>query len=676
VTGLRGRAGWSAPTGKISIAGAALIMMAGLAIPAWTAITATAATTPVQGTDVSNLTTVTSWPDVKAAGMTFVGIEAAQGKTITNSQYDSQLTGATTAGLFVMPYVFGDPGKIDGTTQWSKGWAVIDGDPHDRYKRGGLMLPIVLDMESDPINFPDEPCYGLSQTAMRTWVKAFSTADVKQTGAAPIIYTNPSWWASCVGATTSFSADPLWIANYGVSKPAVPSGWNSYTFWQYSNSATVSGIDGPADLDELGPVVQVSKVGTQIGPVQMRTLTSLAGQADSFSWAGSPPGLAMSSTGQITGKPTTAGQYTVTVTPSAGAVPSTMALTWDVHGTITVHSPGNRSTIAGTPVGLRVTASDTDPAKYAPSFTASGLPRGLSISSAGVISGWPSKPGTYKVTVSASDKLFASGSTVFTWTVKAAADSGVTSAIRQWGGTGKCLDDAGSRTANGTAVDLQSCTGKANQKWTVVQDGTIRVQGKCLDVTGESKTNGAKLRLYTCNSGDGAQQWQAGADSELVNPQSGKCLYVPAAKAANGTRPELWTCASSTGAADEHWLRPAASVYSGDAGKCLAVSGSTVVLAGCANTGTQHWTESWDGTLRLGSRCLTETGATVRSGLSVGSCSGAAATKWQLRPAGPIATELASAASGLCVTAPSAASGVKLVLGVCATSQAATWHVE
>lgn len=661
-------------------------MMAGLAIPAGTAgtaaavtataVTATAATTPVQGTDVSNLTTVTSWPDVRGAGMAFVGIEAAQGKTITNSQYDSQVTGATAAGLFVMPYVFADPAKVDGATQFAKAWAVIDGIPGDPYTRGGLMLPIVLDMESDPINFPGEPCYGLSQTAMRTWIQGFITADVSQTGAAPIIYTNPSWWASCVGTANSFSADPLWIANYGVPRPAVPSGWNSYTFWQYSDSATVSGITGAADLDYLGPVTQVSQVGSQIGPVQIRTLTSLAGQADSFSWSGYPPGLAMSASGQITGKPAAAGQYTVTVTPSAGAVPPTMTFTWDVHGTITVHSPGNRTTTAGSPVWLRVTASDTDPAKYSPAFAASGLPPGLSISSAGVISGWPSKPGAYKVTVSASDGLDASGSHAFTWTVNAASGSGFTGTIRQWGGSGKCLDDSGSKTANGTAVDLWSCTGKPDQNWTVVQDGTIRVQGKCLDVTGESKANGARLQLYTCNAGDGAQQWQAGADSELVNPQSGKCLYVPSADAANGARPQLWTCATSTGAADEHWLRPAASVYSGDAGKCLAVSGSAVVLAGCANTSAQHWTQSWDGTLRVGGKCLTETAATVRSGLSVGSCSGAAATKWQLRPAGPIATELASAASGLCVTAPSSANGVKLVLGACAASQAATWHVE
>ena len=171
-------------------------------------------------------------------------------------------------------------------------------------------------------------------------------------------------------------------------------------------------------------------------------------------------------------------------------------------------------------------------------------------------------------------------------------------------------------------------------------------------MAGESKANGAKLQLWSCASGDGAQQWQAGTDGELVNPQSGKCLYVPAANAANGTRPVLWTCANVTTQSNEHWNRPAASVLSGEPGKCLATSGTAVGLAGCANVAAQHWTAGSDGTFRMSGQCLTETGTTAGSPLSTGSCNGATATKWTLVPAGPIATEIASAASGLCVIGP------------------------
>ena len=364
------------------------------------------------------------------------------------------------------------------------------------------------------------------------------------------------FWNSCTGNSTAFSGHPLWLASYGVSDPALPSGWNNLTFWQYTSNGTISGIKGGTDLDYLGPVLQVSQVGKAIAPVRLRTLNSLDDAAVSYTPGALPPGLHLSAAGQITGTPSAIGSYTATVTTSAGAVPATMTFTWDVHGTLTVNSPGNRTTSAGSAVSLRISVSDQD-AGSPVSLAASGLPAGLSMSAAGLITGWPSKPGTYKVTVSASDGLHATGSASFTWTVAAAA-GGVAGPVRQVGGSGRCLNDPQASTKNGTLVNLWGCDGRSNQNWTVAQDGTLRMLGKCLDVAGESKASGARLQLWSCASGDGAQQWQAGTDGELVNPQSGKCLYVPAANAANGTRPVLWTCANVTTQSSEHWNRPAA----------------------------------------------------------------------------------------------------------------------
>ena len=133
-------------------------------------------------------------------------------------------------------------------------------------------------------------------------------------------------------------------------------------------------------------------------------------------------------------------------------------------------------------------------------------------------------------------------------------------------------------------------------------------------------------------------------------------------------------CANSASQPNEHWLRPAAAIVSGQPGKCVAVSGAAVVLATCANTAAQHWQQQPDGTLRLNGKCMLEGGTTVRSILSVGSCSGAAATKWKLVSGGPIATELVNTASGLCASVP--ASGTRLVIAACANTPATTWHVE
>jgi GH25 family lysozyme M1 (1,4-beta-N-acetylmuramidase) len=697
VTGLRGRAG---------IAGGALIIAAlgGFAIPAATTTApALAATTPAQGTDVSSLqhpnpTSTIDWSAMASSGMTFTGVKASEGNYYTNpyyagsvaKSYEADAQQAVNAGLYVTPYIFANPYPGNGTAaqQADYGAAVIKASTSPAYS-GNHLLPVTLDIEPDPyINQESNSnaCYGLTQSAMQAWISQFITEIKKDLGTskAPIIYTTADWWNACTGNDTAFSADPLWLASYGVTNPGLPAGWNNYTIWQYGQG-TVGGISG-IDENELGPVLQVARAGTAIGTVRLRTLNSLAGQAVTYSATGLPPGLTLNSAaGQITGTPTTPGAYTVTVATSG--VPASMSFTWDVHGTITLTSQGNRTTTAGSPVWLKIPVTDPDGSSYPPTVTASGLPPGMAINKNGVITGWPANPGTYTVHVSASDGLYASGSTTFTWAIPAAGNTGFTGLVRQVGGTARCLNDPGASTANGTLLNLWDCNGQKQQAWTTVQDGTIRALGKCLTVFHQTT-----VELYACaSSGSANQQWRAGTDGELVNAQYGTCLYFANASAVNGSKPTMSACQNVTTQSGEHWSRTAANVYSPAPGKCLAASGtaagSAVVLAGCATVAAQRWVVSSDGTIRLGSYCLTEAGTTAGSALTIGSCSGAATTKWSVvsgtgpqEPASPIATEIASAnsaSSGMCVTTP--ASGSKLNLQACSPTTATpanTWHIE
>ncbi|MFD8079831.1 putative Ig domain-containing protein [Streptomyces sp. NPDC059718] len=87
------------------------------------------------------------------------------------------------------------------------------------------------------------------------------------------------------------------------------------------------------------------------------------------------------------------------------------------HGnTVTVTNPGNQSSTVGTPVSLQITGSDSAPGQTL-TYSATGLPAGLSISSSGLISGTPTTAGTSSVTVTARDNTGATGSTSFNWTV-------------------------------------------------------------------------------------------------------------------------------------------------------------------------------------------------------------------------------------------------------------------
>ncbi|MGW7378582.1 putative Ig domain-containing protein [Streptomyces sp. NPDC054794] len=84
--------------------------------------------------------------------------------------------------------------------------------------------------------------------------------------------------------------------------------------------------------------------------------------------------------------------------------------------TVTVTNPGSQSTTTGGSVSLQISASDS--AGAALTYSASGLPTGLSINgSTGLISGTASTAGTYQVTVTATDSTGATGSTSFGWTV-------------------------------------------------------------------------------------------------------------------------------------------------------------------------------------------------------------------------------------------------------------------
>ena len=83
---------------------------------------------------------------------------------------------------------------------------------------------------------------------------------------------------------------------------------------------------------------------------------------------------------------------------------------------VTVINPGAQGSVVGQPVTLPIHATDSGSAPLA--FTASGLPSGLTINAAsGVISGTPTTPGTFTVTVSAGDQFANSGRTTFNWSV-------------------------------------------------------------------------------------------------------------------------------------------------------------------------------------------------------------------------------------------------------------------
>jgi putative Ig domain-containing protein len=84
--------------------------------------------------------------------------------------------------------------------------------------------------------------------------------------------------------------------------------------------------------------------------------------------------------------------------------------------TVTVTNPGNQTTTVGTAVSLQISATDSASGQTL-TYSATGLPAGLSISTSGKITGTPTTAGTNSVTVTATDTTGAHGSASFTWTI-------------------------------------------------------------------------------------------------------------------------------------------------------------------------------------------------------------------------------------------------------------------
>ncbi|MCL2807720.1 MAG: putative Ig domain-containing protein, partial [Coriobacteriia bacterium] len=128
-----------------------------------------------------------------------------------------------------------------------------------------------------------------------------------------------------------------------------------------------------------------------------------------------PPGLTLSGAGVLSGKPTKAGTYTFTVRAAnhIGTHSKTFKITVRQKPKITTTIDSVHAGITGINYKKTLAASGTGTITW--SRTSGSLPPGLKLSSAGVISGKPTKPGTYTFKVRATNSL---GNTTKSFTIK------------------------------------------------------------------------------------------------------------------------------------------------------------------------------------------------------------------------------------------------------------------
>ena len=315
-------------------------LLSQLAGPIRRGAAAAAAGTSVRGIDVAAFQhphgVRINWPAVAAAGYRFAAVKATEGNYYVNSWAITDLTAAKKAGLYVTAYHFAIPNVSGGAAQAA--YAIR----HSKYASGGHMLPLMLDIEYDPYAGIDgtNECYGLSHARMTSWIAAFVTAVRNLTGQLPVIYTTAGWWAACTGRNKSFGADPMWVAAWGFAKPPVPAGWAAWTFWQYTATGTVRGVDSPGNTDLslfnagqvglISPGSQHTIAGTTVR-LQVNALDAVAKRPLTYKATGLPTGLSVSNQGAITGAPVAAGTSRVTVSAkNSSGKNGTVQFTWQV----------------------------------------------------------------------------------------------------------------------------------------------------------------------------------------------------------------------------------------------------------------------------------------------------------------------------------------------------------
>ncbi|MCL6454381.1 MAG: peptidoglycan-binding protein [Alicyclobacillus sp.] len=199
--------------------------------------------------DVSNHNGDIDWTRVKAAGVSLAWTKATEGTDYLDAYLSRNLAGMRSVGIQDGTYHFARPmvGRANVEADW-----YVD----SVLKAGGFgALAPVLDIEVTG---------GLSRAQLTTWMANWLARVEQRTGRVPVIYTYTSFGQSAFDST-QFTRYPLWIADYGVSKPALPPGWTSWAYWQYSDSGHVDGIAGVVDMDYIaGEVPQVAQT-LQVG---------------------------------------------------------------------------------------------------------------------------------------------------------------------------------------------------------------------------------------------------------------------------------------------------------------------------------------------------------------------------------------------------------------------------
>ena len=200
--------------------------------------------TIMKGIDVSEWNGSINWSKVKASGVSFAFIRAGgryygSGAYFTDSRFAENVKNATAAGIDVGAYFYSQ--AISSSEAKQEATYILS-----IVSSYNINLPIVMDFEYAWEDGLTGRLYNanLSKSAATTIINTFCST-VESKGYVGMLYASKSVITDDMNVTSINNKYPIWNAQYNNSDTLTA----THSYWQYSDSGSVSGISYPTDLD-------------------------------------------------------------------------------------------------------------------------------------------------------------------------------------------------------------------------------------------------------------------------------------------------------------------------------------------------------------------------------------------------------------------------------------------
>lgn len=191
--------------------------------------------------DISEFQSTINFAKVKADGIEGVivrcGYRGAEKGTLNeDSRFIEHIKGAYKAGLAVGIYMF-----TEGITA-AEGKAEAD-YAIKMWKKAGIPLSYPIAIDTEAVNIKNERAKNLTRAQRTAVIKGFCDR-IKELGYEPMIYASTAW----LNNKLDMSRLPykVWVAQYNSTCEYK----GSYVMWQYTSSASVSGVGGKVDMNK------------------------------------------------------------------------------------------------------------------------------------------------------------------------------------------------------------------------------------------------------------------------------------------------------------------------------------------------------------------------------------------------------------------------------------------